>query len=117
MRYLLLFLALCSAAQADPGYVTYTETVYRLSCERTMLRIFEKYGAGDWTGPHKESFTVNFCSKAVSILEADHWKSIDSPAGTGCMDVVKTFADKRGYPSKDEMFNELCYSITRKDGQ
>lgn len=82
-----------------------------------MLRIFNKYGAGDWTGPHIESYTAKFCSNMVTTIDkAKAWKDIDSPAGTACMDVAKTFSGRKGYPTKDDLFSELCYSITKRDG-
>lgn len=117
MRWSLILLIVCSVAKAETAYTTSVENVYRLSCERSMLRIFTKYGAGDWSGPHQESFTVKFCSGLISTIDkAKAWKDIDSPAGTACMDVVKTVIKTKGYPAKDDLFSEFCYSITKKDG-
>lgn len=119
MRFLLILLAIPSVAQADPGYVTYVETVYRLSCERTVLRMFTKYGAGKPTPPEQEKMAVTYCSGNVTnITKADAWKKMGSPAGTGCMDVVRSLTElaPKRYPAKDDLFAELCYSITIKDG-
>lgn len=117
MRFTILLLYVCSVAHAETVYTTSLESVYKLSCERTMLRIFSKYGAGDWTPSHQESYTAKYCGGMLDVIEkAKAWKDIDSPAGTACMDVVKAFAAKKGYPSKDDLFLELCYSITKKDG-
>ena len=105
-------------AQAANVYRNDTEAAYRISCERTILRIFTKYGAGKAVPQEQEVMAVKSCQESIDqINKDDGWKRVESPMGSACADVVDKMAKlaPHRYPKTGLLYMEFCHNITAKD--